>query len=74
VQLCDAEPEAYAARTASVAGSQLQQCAWAGRAQRRLALLEALAALGGGAHSPRALLPALPALMRTLAAANAAHQ
>ncbi|KAL4705480.1 hypothetical protein ACJJTC_017340 [Scirpophaga incertulas] len=69
VKLCNAEPVLYATRTASMLGTQLQACSWNEGGPRILALLEALAALGGGTHCPRSLAPAMPALIQTLNAA-----
>ncbi|XP_049872707.1 integrator complex subunit 7 isoform X2 [Pectinophora gossypiella] len=60
VQLSRAEPGAFAARTCSVVGRQL-----AAGGARACALLEALAALGGGPHA-RCLAPAMPALLHAL--------
>ncbi|XP_053604670.1 integrator complex subunit 7 [Plodia interpunctella] len=66
VKLCTAEPTVYAPRTALVLGTELQQCPWREAGPRLLALLEALAALGGGTYSPHAIQPAMPALIQVL--------
>ncbi|XP_060801555.1 integrator complex subunit 7 [Amyelois transitella] len=66
VKLCTAEPTLYAPRTALMLGAQLQECDWQLGGPRVLALLEALAALGGGTYSPHSIQPALPALIQVL--------
>ncbi|XP_026319182.1 integrator complex subunit 7 [Hyposmocoma kahamanoa] len=66
VQLSNAEPKVYAARTATVLGSQLQNCNWKYGGVRLASLLEALAALGGGTHCPESIAPAMPALLSAL--------
>ncbi|XP_068633893.1 integrator complex subunit 7 [Battus philenor] len=70
VQLSNAEPNLYAERTAATLGGQLDAAGARGSGggeagARQLALLEALAALGGTAVCTRRLSPALPALLRT---------
>ncbi|KAL0879910.1 hypothetical protein ABMA27_002434 [Loxostege sticticalis] len=70
VKLCNAEPAVYAPRTANVLGIQLQECDWKQGGPRILALLEALAALGGSTYCPRSIAPAMPALLQTLDAAQ----
>ncbi|KAJ0183089.1 hypothetical protein K1T71_001065 [Dendrolimus kikuchii] len=66
VQLSNAEPNAYAIRTACVIGSQLQICSWRRNSPRVAALVEGLGALGGSAHCLRPLPPALPAMHAAL--------
>ncbi|KAJ8716444.1 hypothetical protein PYW07_003071 [Mythimna separata] len=65
VQLSRAEATVYASRTANVVGTQLQACGSSG-GPRMVALLEALAALGGAPHAPAHLQPAMPALQHAL--------
>ncbi|KPJ16193.1 Integrator complex subunit 7 [Papilio machaon] len=68
VQLSIAEPSLYAERTAATLAGQLDAADGGGAAGegrgRALALVEALAALGGAARCTQHLAPALPALLR----------
>lgn len=70
IQLSNAEPETYAARTARVLGSQLQTCQWNDNNPdnfRRLeALLEGLGALGGMTYCPKSIKPAMAAVAQKL--------
>ncbi|KPJ05144.1 Integrator complex subunit 7 [Papilio xuthus] len=74
VQLSIAEPSLYAERTAATLAGQLDAPGAGGEGRgRALALVEALAALGGAARCTHHLAPALPALLRAFNRESAAR-
>lgn len=70
VQLCNAEPTLYAARTARVLGSQLKACNLYEQSEssyrRLVSILEGLCALGSMTYCPLSIKPAMPAVIEKL--------